>query len=406
MSRRVGYVVSRFPKTTETFILREMAAVEAQGWHVVPFAINRERREIVQTGAAGYVERLRAISDLAPTSALGAQWRLLRRRPGRLARLWTRAIVGNISSPKFLVRALVCAWGAPALAERAVDDEVVHLHAHWGTHSAMLAYGMSIITGIPFSVTLHAHDLHVDRTMLAEKLASATDVVTISEHNAALIRADFPAVAERTSVVHCGVDVAALASIGAAHERAPGSIVCVAGLRGFKGHRYLLGAIRLLEQRGHTVRCHLVGDGPLRAELEADAPDSVVFHGALEVERALEIVAGSSVFVMPSVELADGRRDGIPVALMEAMAIGVPVVATSVSGIPELVVDGETGVLVPPEDETALADAIERLLGDATHADRLARYAAARVGSDFRIETTGTEMVRVFERSTFAGGDG
>ena len=110
---RVGYVVSRFPKTTETFILREMEAVERQGWAVVPFAINREPDEIRQPGAERYLEQLSAVSDLTPAAAALAQLRLLVRRPGRWFGVWWRAVTGNLRSPKFLVRALVIAWGTP-----------------------------------------------------------------------------------------------------------------------------------------------------------------------------------------------------------------------------------------------------------------------------------------------------
>lgn len=399
----VGYVVSRFPKTTETFILREMQAVEANGWDVWPFAINFERREIVQSGADRYVSRLTAISELGLGRSISAQARLAVKSPRIWARLWWRAISGNIRSRKFLLRAIVIAWGAPALSERAEELGLDHLHAHWGTHSALLAHLMSVVTDLPYSITLHAHDLHIDRTMLARKLHDAAAVVTISEHNAKIISDDYPDVLPVTSIVHCGVDTggvpqrASASTDGGAPVR-PIRIVCVAGLRGFKGHQYLLAAIDLLHEQGTQVMCDLVGDGPLRAELETAARPEVVFHGAVDVGRALEIVAQADVFVMASVELADGRRDGIPVALMEAMAIGVPVIASSVSGIPELVQDGRTGVLVPPADPSAIAVAITELAADPERADRLVASARRLVADEFDISATGRKMVEIFER--------
>ena len=398
---RVGYVVSRFPKTTETFILREMEAVERQGWAVVPFAINREPDEIRQPGAERYLEQLSAVSDLTPAAAALAQLRLLVRRPGRWFGVWWRAVTGNLRSPKFLVRALVIAWGTPALAERAVDESVDHLHAHWGTHSALLAHLMAFVIDVPYSVTLHAHDLHVDQTMLATKLAAAGHVVTISEHNADLIRRSFPEVADRTSVVHCGVEAGAIelraAGDGTHDPSDVPRVACVAGLRGFKGHRYLLEALHELARRGTVVECDLVGEGPLRGELEQLAGPGVVFHGALPVDDALDIVRRATIFVMPSVELADGRRDGIPVALMEAMAIGVPVISTTVSGIPELVQSGTTGLLVAPADAGALAGAIESLLADATGRGTMARYARDLVEREFDIDRSAATMCKIFE---------
>lgn len=397
---RVGYVVSRFPKTTETFILREMQAVDARGWDVWPFAIHHERREIVQAGAEHYTARLVAISELGFAGAMASQVRLAARSPSTWVRMWWRAVVGNIRSPKFLLRATVIAWGAPAAAERADELGLAHLHAHWGTHSALLAHLMAMITGLPYSITLHAHDLHVDRTMLARKLSDAAAVVTVSEHNAEIIRSQYPGVTDRTSVVHCGVETATVPQRSDRSTGGPARVVCVAGLRGFKGHRHLLAALDLLRERDVETTCDLVGDGPLRAELEAIAGPGVVFHGAIDVGTALDLVAASDVFVMPSVELADGRRDGIPVALMEAMAIGTPVVASQLSGIPELVQDGRTGVLVPPGDPVALAEAIAGLIGDRERGERLAAAARRLVVDEFDIGTTGRRMVEIFESVT------
>jgi colanic acid/amylovoran biosynthesis glycosyltransferase len=364
------------------------------------FAIRHERGEILQPGAARYRDRLAAISDVPVRRALGAQLRLAGRRPGLLLRMWWRAIRGNVTSPKFLLRAVVAAWGAPALAESVTAQGVDRLHAHWGTHSALLAHLLSLLTGAPYSVTLHAHDLHVEQTMLAEKLRGASDVVTISEHNAELIRRNHPDVADRTVVVHCGVDTRALSFRPPDQpDPMPARIVTVAGLRAFKGHRYLLDALALLRARGSSVACDLVGDGPLRDELEAVAGDDVVFHGAVDVGAALEIVQSSTLFVMPSVVLADGRRDGIPVALIEAMALGVPVIATDVSGIPELVRDGDTGVLVPQRDAAALAEAIESLLDDPPRRRQLAVNARKLVEQEFDIADSGRVMAALFRRS-------
>jgi glycosyltransferase involved in cell wall biosynthesis len=383
-----------------------MDAVRQQGWPVTVFAIHRERHEIRQPGAAHYEASMSSVSDLRPKTAASAQWRLFRARPRTLAAMWWRAIRGNARSPKFLVRAVVVAWGTPALAERVDADGIRHLHAHWGTHSALLAHLIALVTGVPYSITLHAHDLHVDRTMLATKLRSATDVVTISEHNAEMIRREYPFAADRTQVVHCGVDLDQLPARSQLGRdtvddgsRSLPRIACVAGLRDFKGHTHLLEAARLLDQRGVDAAYDLVGDGSLRADLEQQSTSNVTFHGALDVEQALDIVRVATLFVMPSVELANGRRDGIPVALMEAMAIGVPVVTTRVSGIPELVTDDESGVLVRSGDAVALADAIDSLLGDAPRQARLSRYARRVVEREFDIVMTGEAMSKIFRAS-------
>jgi glycosyltransferase involved in cell wall biosynthesis len=395
--RRVGYVVSRFPKTTETFIVREMEAVEREGWEVVPFAIRRESGEIVQPGARRYVDRLVAISDVDWPRLVRAQARLLRRDRRLWSRLWRTTIVGNARSPRFLLRGVMVAFGAPAIADEVVERELTHLHAHWATHSGLLAHLVAMLTGLPYSLTLHAHDLHVDRTMLETKLREATAIVTISEHNAELLRSEYPAFSDRVSVVHCGVDSRQVPFTLPGPLRQPVRLVCVAGLRPFKGHRHLIDAVGELERRGIAVRCDLVGDGPLRDELQQGAGANVTFHGATDVERAMEIVAGADLFVMPSVELSDGRRDGIPVALMEAMALGVPVIASAVSGIPELVRDGSTGILVEPGRPTAIADAVERLMGDVHLRRTIATKARRTIETKFDLTQSGRSMAALFE---------
>ena len=395
-ARRVGYVVSRFPKTTETFIVREMQAVEREGWTVVPFAIRREAGEVMQPGADRYAAQLVAISDLGWRRLIHAQARLLRRDARRWIAMWRATLLGNARSPKFLVRGVAVAFGAPAIAEEAALRTLSHLHAHWATHSGLLAHLVAMLTDIPYSITLHAHDLHVDRTMLATKLGGAVAVVTISEHNAEFLLSEYPELAGRVLVVHCGVDTRAIPFTSPGVARQPLQLVCVAGLRPFKGHRFLLDAIRELERRGVAVRCHLVGDGPQRAELETLAADNVILHGAIDVDQAMAIVADADIFVMPSIELSDGRRDGIPVALIEAMALGVPVIASDISGIPELVRNDSSGILVPPGDPIALADAVERLAGDLDLRTAIAIEARRTIETQFDLSQSGRTMATLF----------
>ena len=399
----IGYVVSRFPKTTETFIAREALGVSGLGHQVVMVAINRESDEIVQAEAAGFVNDLTALSDASMIDLMRSQIRWLRRAPGRLTRMWVRSLVGNIGSPTFLARAAITALGAPWAADRLADGGVEFLHAHWGTHSALFAYQLSILTDVPYSVTLHAHDLYVERSMLHDKLRAAAAVVTISDHNRRMIAELYPDIADKVDVVHCGVDVRAITPRADEPTNTPPVMTVVAGLRDYKGHRYLLDAHRILEERGLAAELDLVGDGPLREELESMVRGSAIerrvrFHGARPVDEAIKIVAGSDLFVMPSIVMDNGRKDGIPVALMEAMALGVPVISTRVSGIPELVEHNVTGLLADERDPVGLADAIERILTDRELRDRLADAGRQRVVEQFDLSQTVDAMNRIISR--------
>lgn len=395
--RRIGYVTSRFPKTTETFIVREIVAVEASGHHVDVYAIRREHDQIVQPGAEHLVDRLTAISDLG-IGAARAQWRWARRSPRRLATMWWRAVRGNITSPPFLLRGLAVAWGAPAIADATERDEIEHLHAHWATHAALLAHLVHVLTDVPYSVTLHAHDLYVDTTMLGTKLDHAAAAVTISEHNADIIRRDHPDVGDRLAVVRCGVDSSRIVPRAPRPVGEPLKLVTVARFEPMKGHADLIGALSILRDRGRAVRADLLGDGDGRDEIEAQAGHEVVFHGSVDSTVVERVVRDADLMVLPCVEMPDGRRDGIPVALMEAMALGVPVLSTRVSGIPELIVDGETGLLVDQHDPAGIADAIERLADDPDLAERLARNARRHVESMYDADANGREMAALFTR--------
>jgi glycosyltransferase involved in cell wall biosynthesis len=224
--------------------------------------------------------------------------------------------------------------------------------------------------------------------MLREKVRDAAFVVTISEYNRALIERTCGVDARgKVHVVRCGVDLRRFAPTA---RRAPevATFTCVASLRPYKGHAVLLDAVALLRARGLAARVVLVGDGPLRADLEAriarlDLGDAVSLRGAVRHEEIAGLLAGATAVVQPSVTQADGQMEGIPVALMEAMACGVPVVSTRLSGIPELVREGEGGLLVPERDPEALADAMARIAGDPSLAARLGAGARRIVERDF-----------------------
>jgi glycosyltransferase involved in cell wall biosynthesis len=210
----------------------------------------------------------------------------------------------------------------------------------------------------------------------------------------------FPDVAHKIEVVHCGVDVDAIGPRPEIPDNEPPKAAVVAGLRDYKGHLYLIEAIKILERRGFVLHIDLVGDGPMREELEAmvegsSIADRVTFLGARPVDEAMKLVSQADVFVMPSVVQSNGRKDGIPVALMEAMALQVPVVSTRVSGIPELVEHEVTGLLVDERDPVGLADAIHRLLSDEPLRRRLAAAGRSRVAEQFDLAQTVEAMDRI-----------
>jgi colanic acid/amylovoran biosynthesis glycosyltransferase len=224
--------------------------------------------------------------------------------------------------------------------------------------------------------------------LLERKAAAARFVVVISEYNRRLVLERCPAA--RVEVVHCGVEVERHAWRDM-DGRSPDRVVCVASMFPKKGHADLIDALALLAERRPAVTLELIGDGPERDRILARARERgvegrVSAPGARSAEQVRAALAEARVFALPAIRLPSGRMEGIPVALMEAMAAGVPVVATRLSGIPELVQDGVTGLLVEPHDPAALAAALERLLADEAVAAELARNARALVERSFSLE--------------------
>ena len=295
--------------------------------------------------------------------------------------------VGLWKQPVALAKSAVAVWrGLAALpAIRRFDPQ--WLHAHWATYPSTVAWALSKLTGVPFSFTAHAHDIFVEDQLIAAKLEEAALTVTISRYNVRYLgRWGGDELGDRLQVVHCGVDIAELAEN--LDARADHHIVSVGRLDPIKGFDTLVQALGLLKRRGVTFHCTIIGEGPQRADLEAivaaeGIADRVALVGARPQEAVRAALNDATVFVMPSVTTAEGNQDGIPVALMEAMATAAAVVTTQVSGIPELVHHERNGLVVPPGDVRALADALQRLLGDEDLRHRLGLAARAMVKAEF-----------------------
>jgi glycosyltransferase involved in cell wall biosynthesis len=229
-------------------------------------------------------------------------------------------------------------------------------------------------------------------------------VVPISEFNRRIIvETCGGAVQENLVVIHCGVDTEVFHPAPEALRSGPLSIVCTGTLHEVKGQKYLLEACRRLAERDVPFSCELIGDGPDRAALRRQAEESgiadrVRFHGQRTRDEVAVMIRNADVLVAPSVPTANGRREGIPVVLMEAIASGAPVVASAISGIPELVEDGEQGFLVPPRDSFALADVLERLYRNPALRRRLGAAGRLKALREFDLETNAAALAQRFTR--------
>ncbi|HEX5164851.1 MAG TPA: glycosyltransferase [Thermomicrobiales bacterium] len=393
-SQSVAYIVLRFPTLSETFIVREIHALRSRGWQVAIYPLWRDTPEHVHPDVPELEPSVRWTHPLS-FAALRATLGMLARRPSRYLSALGLVLSELPRRPKRAVISLglfpVIVWMAGDLERRGIR----HVHAHFASYPTLAAHIIQRLTGISYSFTAHAFDLYVDPSHLANKVSGATFIVTISEYNRERLRPLAGGVTP-VHVIHCGVRVPATLP---ERWRLGREVVCVARLEEKKGQTYLIDACRLLHERGASLHCTIVGGGPemnrLRAQIAAAGLEDVVtLAGPQTSERVQQYLAGASVFALPSVVTRSGNAEGIPVALMEAMAAGVPVISTSTTGIPELVIDGETGLLVPPRDAVALADAIERLLDDSALGDELRLAAFQKVRDEFELDANAREIER------------
>lgn len=400
--------MSRFPILSETFVLGELLAVERAGFEVDVYPLLRERSRTVHAEAVPVVERARYQPFLSLAIAR-SQLALLARRPRAYLGALAAVLRGTWGSMNFFVGALGIFPKVAHAARRLEADGVAHVHCHFSNHPAVAGFVIHRLTGIPYSFTAHGSDLHVDRHMLREKVEEAAFVVTISEYNRDLILRECGArFAGKVIVIHCGVDTGVFRP--RRRRSTPNGrleILSIGRLEEVKGHRVLVDACRLLAEQGLDFRCRIVGVGPqerlLRTRVEAAGlGDLVLLVGARARAEVTALLDEADVLIAPSVPTRRGKREGIPVVCMEAMGSGVPVIASRISGIPELIEDGRTGLLVEPGDAEALADAARRLHDDPALAERLASAGRERVVRDFDVDVNAAALARRFETAARA----
>jgi len=392
-------VVSLFPCWSETFIAREIRGLLRQGVEIDIVSLKHPASGPVHAEDRPLLPRV-----LYPPRT----WRLARpllrellRNPRLHARILLSIFRGLARTPITLAKTLVVWARTLGLMERVRATDPALLHAHWATFSSTAALILGRALGLPFGFTAHAHDIFVEDQLLAEKLEAAGLVITISDFNAAYLRDRYGSL-DKLRVVRCGIDLPDFPYRSEGREET--LLLAVGRLDDIKGFPYLVEACARLRDRSLPFSCHIVGSGERHDEIRNQIrarhlEDRVHLRGALTQQQLQELLGQAGVFVLPSVVAPDGNRDGIPVALMEAMASGLPVVSTTVSGIPELITDEKSGLLVPPGDPERLAASLERLLTTAGLGQRLARSARTAIEERFNLELESRRLLQLFRQT-------
>jgi glycosyltransferase involved in cell wall biosynthesis len=403
---RLTYLIGRYPVLTETFIDREILQLIERGVDLKLVSIRQPDAEL----SPRQRELRQRVTYLMPVSVVKlavAHVTALVGRPrtylGTLAWLLTRPHPKG-TRPRTALHFATGVYAAWVLRRR----RGVHIHAHFADRAATVALVASRFLDTTYSVTAHAREIYVAPVLLRERLGHAAFTATCTEYNRRHLATVVDAATAGSILrLYHGLDLSTFTgSDGAAPGMDPPLLLSVAQLWERKGLEDLVRACRVLADRGIAASCRIVGEGPLRGRLEAliaelGLGDRVVLTGALRHPEVVALLAQARAFVLPCVVAPDGDRDGIPNVILEAMASGLPVISTPVSGIPEVVRDGETGFLVPEHDPTAVADAAARLLADADLASQLGAAGRAFVREEFDLDRN---VERLLTRFASLGG--
>jgi glycosyltransferase involved in cell wall biosynthesis len=401
LRKKITYLLLTFPKLTTTFVDREILALRESGTDVQIYALHRPKGPLSEYQKP-LLDETHYVYPASLLHRIKAQlyyaFRHPRRYFGTLAYLLTR------SHPTFLshrrtFRHFLQGIFVTYLLHKDPGD---HIHAHFLNQSATIALIIQRMLNVPYSVTVHASgEFFATPMMIREKLAEAKFIATCTKYN----RDHLEEVGKdlfdgKVLVNYHGLDVDKYQR-NKPKPVSPPMILSVGQLRERKGQIYLVQACGILKKRGLDFRCRIIGEGPEREAMEReieqlDLSGKVTLAGSLPQEQVIHEYESASLFVLPTVLSESGDRDGIPNVILEAMAMELPVISTWNSAIPEVVMDGKNGLLVPPKDVIALADALEKVLTDPPFADNLASEGCRTVREQFDPQRNIQVLVKAF----------
>jgi glycosyltransferase involved in cell wall biosynthesis len=401
---RLGYLYSRYPVISQTFCDAEMLALERLGVELEIGSIYPPLTSLRHE----HISRLRAPIHYAPPQKILRIWEK-EAKTGRTAGKWPRHLVDR-HERKYGpgVKAEQRARNALYFADFFTRNRVDRFHVHFANRAAHTALFVKEISGIPFSVTAHGQDFMKDLgndDLLREICAGAEFVAAETDYSRELLCQRCPDSAAKFYRIYNGIDLEPFPDPLPPKENTAPRIISVGRLVAFKGFEHLIDACAELARRSLDFTCEIIGDGPLRDDLQAKIDmlilsPQVSLLGSLSQGAVLEKLRSADIFALASVTDPQGASDVFPTVIIEAMTAARPVVSTRLAGIPESVVHGETGLLVSPGDTTELAQALEQLMRDPGQRSRLGRAGRARVEQHFRIEHTVAPLVELLQKTS------
>ena len=393
----LAYVLLWFPLSSETFIFREIVQLTALGLPVRVYTMYGKALKGCSQEMRDFPGPVRRMGATAFFRIWAAFFRALRREPGKVWRLLREGCFRRMRNLESLGENLWCFMAGFLLAEQCRTDGISLIHSSWANGPATAAWVASRLTGIPFAFTGRAGDIYPQDGLLREKARDALFIRTNNQANVGWLQSFCPPrQRDKVRLVYNSLTFTERTEC-ALPMRPPYRLLAVGRFARTKGFPELLTAMARLRREQVPVRLTLGGDGGWRRKLTAlrrrlRLTGCVDLPGFLPHDRLREFMQNHDMLVVPSVVHSNGDRDGIPNVIMEALSHRMPVVATDVCGISEVIRDGETGLLVPQRDPRALAQAVRRMLEDREQALRMAEAGRALVEQMFDRDTNITAL--------------
>jgi colanic acid/amylovoran biosynthesis glycosyltransferase len=392
---KIAYIMSRFPLLSETFILREMIEVEKLGFEIALYPLMCEDQPVVHKEAMEWSARANCIPFIS-SAIIAENMRVFLGNPFKYISLIWQIFWGNISSFGFLVKGLYLFPKAVYTARRLKEDNVEHIHAHYASHPALEAWIIHKLTGISYSIMIHSHDIYDCHAMLGPKLKDAAFLATISQYNIDYMKnllGDW--IPAKCHIVRCGIDPLKFVPVPKT-EHDIFKILQIGTLHWKKGQVYLIQAMAKFREYGIPFRLQIIGEGEERANIEAEIrkyqlEDVVELLGAKTQSEVAQILPNADCYIQSSVS------EGIPVAIMEAMACELPVVATRITGIPELVLHNKTGLLTESMDVDGMANALRQIKQEQERAGEMGKQGRLWVQTEFDLHENGMRLSKLFQ---------
>jgi glycosyltransferase involved in cell wall biosynthesis len=398
----VGVLLKGYPRLSETFILNEILLLEKLGFKLHLFALRNPGEAKVHES----VRQVRAPVTYIPDYFWPFFWAFVKanvklwwRKPGvywsafrfaawRSLRQWSSSTIKRFVQAAYMVENHMGARGKGQGESEKNRVQLAHIYAHFSHGPTTVAYFVARLTGLKYSFSAHAKDIYVqEHDFLREKILQARFVTTCTDYNKNYLEKIGGPEAHVFRTYH-GLDLDRFPGPERAAKNACPRILSVGRFVPKKGFPVLIRALHVLRERGYKFQCHLIGGGEMEIELKSlikklKMEDRLTLHGAMSQDELFGYYRRADIFALACEVQSDGDRDGIPNVIVEAMALGIPVVSTRISGIPECVEDGVSGVLVAEKDPVACANGIAALLDRPEWAKQLGQAGRAKVEKDF-----------------------